>query len=176
MQWIMIALAPPLLGIFAAALLAPKNRGKKQPKASFLVRYPTRIRICAAATMLLMLAALAAAMLWGNDVVHQYAPFYIIYAVCIGLMLGLVAHLYTWYLEIDGDILRVHNLFGKPKELHASDIAVLNVQKYDVRVCAADGSLLFSVGIQLENLDLFFAWTHERKGIKVEMAGAGKRS
>lgn len=171
MSWILLALAPVVLGVLAAALLAPKNRGKKPLQTHFTVAFSTRSRACMGATMLAMLLVLAATALWGEGALGRYAPFYLVYTVFIGLALALLAYMCTYMVEIDGDTVLVRRRTGKPQQLRAGELGLLDVRKYDVQVCRADGTKLFTLGIQMENLDLFFAWTHARPGIKVAVNG-----
>lgn len=173
MNWILLALAPVLLGALAGALLAPKNRGKKKARPQFIVAFSARTRACAALTVLAMLLALGATALWGGDTLNRYTPFYLVYTVCIGLGLALFAYMSTTYIEVAGDRLLVHRRSGKPQEYTAGQIAWLNARKYDVQVCRADGTALFTLGVQMENLDLFFAWTHAHPAIKVAVNGKG---
>lgn len=179
MNWILLAFAPVLLGALAGALLAPKNRGKKPLQTQFTVMFSARSRACAGGTMLAMLLVLAATALWGGDTLSRYAPFYLFYTVFIGLALALVAYMCTYYVEIDGDTVLVHRRTGKAQQLRAGELGLLDVRKYEVQVCRADGEKLFALGIQMENLDLFFAWTHARPSIRVTVNGqalpGGKR-
>lgn len=171
MSWILLALAPVLLGALAAALLAPKNRGKKPVQAHFTVAYSTPTRICTAVTLFAMLFVLAGTALWGGGAVSRYAPFYLVYTVFIGLALALLAYMCTYCVEVEGDTVRVHRRRGAPQQLRAGELALLDVRKYDLNVCRADGTKLFTLGIQMENLDLFFAWTHAHPGIRVRVNG-----
>lgn len=179
MNWILLALAPVLLGALAGALLAPKNRGKKPLQPQFTVAFSVRTRVCAGATMLAMLLVLAATALWGGDTVSRYAPFYLVYTVFIGLALALLAYMCTYYVEFEGDAILVHRRTGKAQQLRAGELGLLDVHKYEVRVCRAGGEKLFTLGIQMENLDLFFAWTHAHPAIRVAVNGqplpGGKR-
>lgn len=171
MNWIVLAVAPVLLGALAGALLAPKNRGKKPVQARFAVAFSTRTRACVGATMLAMLLVLSATALWGRDTVSRYAPFYLVYAVFIGLTLALLAYMCTYAVEVDGETLLIHRRTGKPQQLQVSEIGLLDVHQYEVQVCRADGTKLFALSMQMENLDLFFAWTHSHSSIQVAVNG-----
>lgn len=170
--WILLTIVPLILGVFMAHQNRPKNMGRKKALRAFTIAYPQKVVNCVVVTAFLMVGVVALTAYLAPDVLTVCSVYYVIYVVIIGLVVMLAILLGRRAFSFDGEKIEVTTgLFGKPAEYSAADLVHLDIRKTDVRAMKEDGSLLFSAGVMMENLDLFFAWTHERPYIKLTMNG-----
>lgn len=170
--WILLSLAPLLLGLFMATQNRPENKGKKKALRAFTIAYPQKVVNCVVVTVVLMVGVVALNAYMDPALLSELSVYYTFYAMGVGLVAVLAVMLGRRAVSFDGDKIEVYKgLFGKPEVFAAGDLAGLDIQKTAVRALKADGTVMFTAGVMMENLDLFFAWTHERPGIKLTMDG-----
>ena len=170
--WILLTIVPIILGVFMANQNRPKNMGRKKALRAFTIAYPQKVVNCMVITAFLMVGVVALTAYMAPDVLTVCSAYYIIYVIVSGFVVGLAILLGRRAVSFNCDKIEVTTgLFGKPAEYSAADLVHLDIRKTDVRAMKEDGSLLFSAGVMMENLDLFFAWTHERPYIKLTMNG-----
>ncbi|MBQ7859491.1 MAG: hypothetical protein IJ347_05105 [Faecalibacterium sp.] len=172
MIWVLLSFLPPIVGAFLLPRFRPQRRGKVKPLRAFTLSYPSRMVNCVAFIAFGMVGVVGAAAYFDMAAVQAAAFYYAVYVILAGFVMSAAMLLGRRAISFDGEKIRVtKKLFGKPEELSAADLYRLDVRKTEVRVLKEDGSLMFSAGVMMENLDMFFAWTHARPNIKLTVDG-----
>lgn len=170
--WILLTVLPVFMGVFLAHRARPANMGKKRALKAFTIAYPQKVVTCVVGTALAMVGVIALTWYKAPEVVEVCSVYYVIYGVLVGLVMMLAMLLGRRAISFNGEKIEVTTkLFGKPAVYSTSELAGLDIQKTAVRALREDGSVIFTAGVMMENLDLFFAWTHERPNIKLTMNG-----
>ena len=170
--WILLTFVPLFLGLFATTRCRPQNKGKKKALKAFTIAYPQSIINCVLFTAFAMVAVVAVTYYVAPDVVTACSGYYVVYLVLIGAVMGLAMMLARRTISFNGDKIEVASgRMRKPAVYSTSELYRLDIQKTAVRALKEDGTRLFSAGVMMENLDLFFAWTHERPNIKLTLNG-----
>ncbi len=170
--WILLTFVPVILGVFLAARCRPQNKGKKKALKAFTIAYPQKIVNCVIFTAFAMVGVVALTYYMAPEVLTACSVYYVFYAILIGVVLALAMMLARRTISFMGDKITVSkSLFGKPAEFSTAELVHLDIEKTAVRALKEDGTLMFSAGMMMENLDLFFAWTHERPNIQLTLNG-----
>lgn len=170
--WVLLSFVPVIVGLFAAARCRPQNKGKKKALKAFTIAYPQQIISCVMITAVAMVGVVALTHYLAPEVLTACSGYYVVYAILIGVVVGLAIMLARRSISFMDDKITVSKGFlAKPAKFSTAELVHLDIQKTAVRALKEDGTVMFSAGMMMENLDLFFAWTHERPAIKLTMNG-----
>lgn len=170
MNWILVSIFLPLAGLAAMVLCLPKNRGKKQAPKQFTIGYARATKGILAAIIAAMVGLVALLALLEPAALSAAALYYNIYLVTAGLLLGVLVHTLTFRVTIDGEKITITRR-RKETSYTAADLERLDIRKNELRVYSKKGEVLFTVSAVMENLDLFFAYTHAHPKIRLTAEG-----